>query len=145
MLWSMLFCSSNELFTQTDQFISRFRRDEHTVTSWSHVGEVFDTIHVLHVLATPVLVTRYCELFPVETRDVSHFVPRHILQLGGRRYSAVGPIGPPPSMAWYWVSLDASPVVVALGEGDHSVPSLGRTVCPGACEGRRGRRRAGGP
>ena len=31
-----LFCSSNELFTQTDQFISIFRRDEQTVTCWGH-------------------------------------------------------------------------------------------------------------
>ena len=77
----MLSCSSNELCTQTDQLISRFRRDEHTAKCWSHVDVVVVTVHVLHVLATPVTVTRYCELC-VETRDVSLFVPRSILQLG---------------------------------------------------------------
>ena len=58
----MLFCSSNEPSTQIDQFISRFRRYDHTATCWSHVDVVVVTVHVLRVLATPVLVTRYCEL-----------------------------------------------------------------------------------
>ena len=48
-------------------FISRFRRDEHTATCWSHVDVVVVTVHVLHVLATLVLVTRCFEL---SCRDV---------------------------------------------------------------------------
>ena len=82
----MLFCPSfirSVRFLHTDLFISRFRRDEHTVTCCCHVDVVVVTVHVFHVLATLVIVTRFCELSPVEARDVSQFVPRRILQLGG--------------------------------------------------------------
>ena len=51
-----------------------------TVTCWSHVDVVVVTIHVPHVLATPVLVTHHCEL---------SCVPRRILQFGVRRSSAL--------------------------------------------------------
>ena len=72
----MLFCPS---FRRS----VRFLHDDHTVTCWSHVDVVVVTIHILHVLATPVLVTHHCELSCRETRDVSPFVPRRIFAAWG--------------------------------------------------------------
>ena len=98
----MLFCSSfiqSVRFLRDVLFISRFRRDEHTVTCWSHVDVVAVTVHVFQFLQL-LFLCRVAVNFLVETRDLSQFVPRRILQLGERRYSASVASW---SVAWLWV------------------------------------------
>ena len=87
----MLFCPSlirSVRFFHDDLFISRFRRDEHTATCWSHVDAVVVTVHVLHVLATRVLVTRYCELSCRDTCCLTVRSETYFAAWGERRSSA---------------------------------------------------------